>query len=309
MYADVMPYQPTAISSDPLLTTSFSDMPLLRRGKDKDVYDLGDVLLMISTDRLSAAGKCLDQGVTGKGKIVNLLSAYWFRKLKSIAPNHFISADTRCYPQPIRNRVDDLDDRSMLVWKTTPIPVCCIVRGYLAGAGWRDYQERGEICGNKLPKGMLESQRLPAPVFAPMIKKAPDDVPENIDFNSLQRLLGTPLAEQLRDTSLRLYYNAWKAARKKGVLIADTKFEFGRHDGKLMLIDECLTPDTSRFWQLSEYKPGAPLASMDKQILSDYLESLDTPENIPRLPERMLRTLREKYNESYIRIIGSATGQ
>ena len=174
----------------------------------------------------------------------------------------------------------------------------------MAGAGWREYQELGEICGNRLPKGLLESQRMPFPIFAPMLKTSPEYADENIEFSTLQRVLGNTLAEQLRDTSLRLYYNAWKSARKRGVLIADTKFEFGLHDGRLILIDECLTPDTSRFWQLNGYKSGGPLASMDKQMLSDCLESPDSPKNLPHLPENMLSILREKYNEAYTRIIG-----
>ncbi|KAF0215400.1 MAG: phosphoribosylaminoimidazole-succinocarboxamide [Geobacteraceae bacterium] len=304
MYAYDMQNHATSISADPLLLTSCPGMTLMRRRKDKDVYDLGDMLLMVSTDRLSAAGRSLGQGVKGKGKIVNQLSAYWFRKLRHIFPNHFVSANTGCFPESIGNNAEILDGRSMLVWKTTPLPIRCVVRGYLAGAGWREYQERGEICGTRLPTGLVESQRLPSPIFSPTVKGRPEGVNENIDFGSLQLLLGKSLADQLRETSLRLYFTAWKRARERGVLIADTKFEFGLHDGKLMLIDECLTPDTSRFWGLDSYRYGGPVPSMDKQLLIDYLDTLDIPDNIPHLPDEMLCKIGEKYNEAYKRIVG-----
>jgi phosphoribosylaminoimidazole-succinocarboxamide synthase len=279
-------------------------MTLMLRGKDKDVYDLDDMLLMVSTDRLSTAGKSLGQGVIGKGKVVNQLSDYWFRKLSDVFPNHLVSANIGCFPESIRNNAEILDGRSMLVWKAKPLPVRCIVRGYLAGAGWREYQEKGEICGTKLPAGLVESQRLSSPIFAPTVKGQPGGMNENIEFSALQRLLGKTLAELLRETSLWLYFTAWKSARKRGVLIADTKFEFGLHDGKLMLIDECLTPDTSRFWAIDNYRYGGPTPSMDKQLLIDYLETLDSPDKIPHLPEAMLGIIGEKYNEAYKRIVG-----
>jgi phosphoribosylaminoimidazole-succinocarboxamide synthase len=307
MYAYDMQSHITSNSADPLLLTSCPGLTLLRQGKDKDVYDLGDMLLMVSTDRLSAAGKSLGQGFKGKGKIVNQLSAHWFRKLRRVFPNHLVSANTRCFPESIRHYAETLDGRSMLVWKTTPLPVRCVVRGYLAGAGWREYKERGEICGTILPADLVESQRLPSPIFSPTVKGRPGGVNENIDFSSLQRLLGNSLAEQLRETSLKLYFTAWKSARERGVLIADTKFEFGLHDGKLMLIDECLTPDTSRFWGLDSYRYGGPVPSMDKQLLIDYLETLYSPDYLLHLPDEMLSTIGEKYNEAYRRIIGKST--
>lgn len=286
---------------EPLLHTNLPGMTLMRRGKDKDVYDLGDMLLMVSTDRLSSAGKSLGQGFKGKGKIVNQVSAYWFRKLRKVFPNHLVSADPICFPASLRNNAETLEGRCMLVWKATPLPVRCVVTGYLAGAAWREYQEKREICGTKLPSGLVESQRLPFPIFSPTVKGRPGGENENIDFDSLQHLLGKSLAEQLRETSLRLYFTAWKSIRERGVLIADTKFEFGLHDGKLILIDECLTPDTSRFWGIDSYRYGGSMPSMDKQFVMNYLETLDS---CTHLPEEMLWRIREKYNEACKRIVG-----
>lgn len=275
-----------------------------RKGKDKDIYDFGDVLLLIASDRISAFGKSLEKEVTGKGRIVNLLSAYWFRKLRNVCPNHMISVTPASFPDSVRTIAERYEYRSMLVWKTTPLPIRCVVRGYLAGAGWREYRQTGEICGNKLPDGMVESQRLPAPIFAPTVKGRSDGRNENIDYRSLQLLLGKTLAEQLRETSLRLYFTAWKSARERGVLIADTKFEFGLHDGKLLLIDECLTPDTSRFWPIDSYRRGGKTPSMDKQILIDYLDPLNDQDKVCELPDDMLVRLGDAYHEAYKRIVG-----
>ncbi len=307
MYAYNFQNQAIPESVEPLLFTDCPGMDLMLRGGNKDVYDLGDMLLLVSTDRLSASGQSLSQGATGKGKIVNQLSAYWFRKLRNIIPNHFVSADSRCYPEPVVNSAEILDGRSMLVWETTPLPVRCVVRGYLAGDGWREYQEKGEICGVKLPAGLVESQRLPSPIFTPATKTQPGEMDENIDFNLLQSLFGKTLAEQLRETSLRLYFTAWQSARERGILIADTTFEFGLHDGKLMLIDECLTPDTSRFWERDKYRHGGHMPSLDKQMLVDYLDSLDKSDSIPHLPEEMLLRIEQKYREAYRRIIGTCS--
>lgn len=275
----------------------------LFRGKDKDLYDFGDVLLLIATDNLSAFGKRLGQEIKGKGQIVTRMSAHWFRTLRHICPNHLISIDQACFPDFIRVIAREFEGQAMLIWKTIPVPIRCVVRGYLAGAGWREYRDTGEICGNKLPQGLVESQRLPAPIFTPAIKGRLNGQHENIDYSALQDLLGNNLAEQLRETSLQLYFNAWKRAREQNVLIADTKFEFGLHDGKLMLIDECLTPDTSRFWSMDRYRKGGPMPSMDKQILVDFLESLGSHEMLP-LPDEMLTSLGGKYHEVYNRLIG-----
>jgi phosphoribosylaminoimidazole-succinocarboxamide synthase len=295
---------PVPDSVNPVQPTDLPGVTLLRRGKDKDVYDLGDMLLLASDDRLSAAGKSLGHTIAGKGKVVNQLSAYWFRKLRHVFPNHFVSTDSRCFPDSIGKHTDTLDGRSMLVWKTTALPVRCVVRGYLAGAGWREYQEKGEVCGVRLPGGMLESQRLPTPIFTPTAKGRPGGKNENIEFGSFQHLLGKALAEKLRDASIRLYFNAWKYARKQGVLIADTKFEFGFNGGELMLIDECLTPDTSRYWQLENHRCGGTVTSMDKQLLVDYLETLDSTDDVPHLPDSLCGSIKEKYNEVHRRIMG-----
>lgn len=303
MYAYEMHNDVPPVPADAVLAMNMSAMNLLSRGKDKDIFDLGDMLLMVSTDRLSVAGKSIGQGFNGKGKIVNQLSAYWFRKLRNVSPNHFVSAQPACFPAAIRSAVENFDGRSMLVWKTTPLPIRFIVRGYLAGSGWREYQETGEICGTKLPQGLVESQRLPSPLFAPTAKGRPGGLSENLDFDSLKQLLGKTLAEQLRETSLRLYFNASKIARERGVLIADTKFEFGLLDGKLMLIDECLTPDTSRFWSLDSYRYG-PMPSMDKHLLIDYLSAPGNHDGTLKLPDEFMCRVENRYIELCKRIVG-----
>lgn len=303
MFESDRPHNQRLNLADALLQTDLPGMTLLRRGKNKDLYDLGDKLLMVSTDRLSAAGTILAQGVKGKGKIVNQLSSHWFRKLRTVFPNHLVSANTRFFPASLENHSEILEGRSMLVWKTLPLPVQCVVRGYLAGAGWREYQRTGEICGIKLPRGLTQSQRLPSPIFCPIMKGPPRGMGESLSFASIQQLFGNSLAEELRDTSLRLFFTAWKCARERGVLIADTKFEFGLNNGKLMLIDECLTPDNSRFWALDSYQNGGPMPTMDKQILIDYLETLDDADNVLQLPDRLLCGIGEKYYDAYRRIV------
>lgn len=301
MLASNLLYDPEPSGSDDaLLHTSFPGITLLRRGKNMDIYDLGDKLLMVSTDRLSVAGSILAQGVKGKGRIVNQLSCHWFRKLRTVFPNHLISANTRHYPASIRSHSEILAGRSMLVCKALPLPVQCVVRGYLAGAGWREYRQTGEICGIRLPRGLTESQRLPFPIFTPKMKGPPRGMGENLPFASIRQLFGTSLAEELREASLRLYFTAWKCARERGVLIADTKFEFGIKNGNLMLIDECLTPDTSRFWKLDSYQHGGPMPAMDKQILIDYLDDSGSQ---AQLPERLLYGIGEKYYDAYKRIV------
>jgi phosphoribosylaminoimidazole-succinocarboxamide synthase len=307
MYAYDLQMHATSNTANPLLHTDCPGMTLMRRGKSKDIYDLGDMLLMVSTDRLPAAGKTLGQGVSGKGKMVNQLSAYWFRRLRSIFPNHLVSANPACFPESIRNYPEVLEGRAMLVWRATPLPVRCVVRGYLAGDAWQEYREKGEICGTKLPVGLVESQRLPCPIFAPTAKGRPGATNDNIDFGSLQNLLGKSLAEQLRETSLRLYFNAWQIARERGVLIADTTFQFGLHDTKLMLIDECLTPDTSRFWGLDSYRYGGFTPGIDKQIVIDCLNTLEQPDNISTVPDEVLRRIGLKYSEVFSRIVGKRT--
>lgn len=277
---------------------------LLRRGKVKDVFDLGDVLLMISTDRMSAGEVIIAGGFCGKGQLVNQLSAFWFRRLRAVFPNHLVSATPKCFPEFIKNQPEVVEGRAMLVWKALPLPVRCVVRGYLAGSAWHEYQETGAVCGHKLPAGMVQSQRLPTPMFAPALSGGYGGVDENMDFASLQRLLGDSLADQLRQASLRLYLSAWKIARDRGVLIADTTFEFGLHEGKLMLINECLTPDTSRFWALENYRLGGALPSLGKQMLVEFLEVLRFTQAVPDVPDEILGRVGEKYREAYRRIVG-----
>ena len=286
-------------SSQPLMATDLPGLCLVRRGKEKDVYDLGDMLLLISTDRLSADGITLRQGVAGKGRITNQLSSFWFRKLRGIFPNHVVTADARCFPAQLEGHADTLEGRMMLVWKTTPLPIRCVVRGYLSGDGWREYRKTGEICGVSVREGLVESQRLPAPVFTPTVKGRPGGMNENIEFGALQNLLGKTLAEQLRDTSIRLYFTAWLAAREQGVLIADTTFQFGLHDGQLMLIDECITPDNSRLWALDSYRYGGSTPSMDKQILIDFLNRVNRRNRHHDLPDELLRRIGNKYREAF----------
>lgn len=304
MYAHVSQEQssPDSLSISNSFETSI--VVNMRRGKDKDVFDFGDLLLLVHSDRISALGRRLPIEIKGKGRIVNQLSAFWFGKLRSICPNHLITVDQLSFPTCVREVAGECEGQAMLVWKTMPLPIRCVVRGYLAGAGWREYCETGAICGNRLPSGLVESQRLPAPIFTPTTKGGAYGKNENITFKTLQESLGNTLAEQVRETSLRLYFNAWKRARERGVLIADTKFEFGLHDGKLMLIDECLTPDTSRFWLMGKYHHGGAMASMDKQMLADYLGTFDCWETAPPLPEAMMERLGEKYRETYRMIMG-----
>ena len=303
MYALNMQSNLVSASAEPLTLTTFPGIALLKRGKDKDVYDLGDMLFMVATDRLSAGGKNLGKGIKGKGRIINQLSTHWFRKLRKVFPNHLVSADSSCFPEQLKTADENLDGCSMLVWKTTPLPIRCVVRGYLAGAGWREYQEKGKICGNRLPPGLVESQRLPAPIFAPTEKGQPGGKNANIEFEALKKLIGSTLAEQIRDVSLRLYFAAWQSARERGVLIADTKFEFGLHDGKLMLIDECLTPDTTRFWKLERYRSGATMPSMDKQALVDFLDAMADYDEATLLSEELFCRIGKNYQEAYRRII------
>lgn len=304
MYANVSLEQPSTDFFSTSGSFEASSSVTMRHGKDKDIFDFGDLMLLVHTDRISALGRRLPFEIKGKGRIINHLSAYWFGKLQKICTNHLITVEQSLFPACVREAAGDCEGRAMLVWKTMPLPIRCVVRGYLAGAGWREYRESGSICGNSLPPGLVESQRLPAPIFTPTTKGGPDGKNENISFMTLQDSLGSALAEQVRETSLRLYFNAWKQARERGVLIADTKFEFGLHDGKLMLIDECLTPDTSRLWSMDKYRKGGAMASMDKQNLADYLETFDSWETALPLPEAMVARLGEKYHET-CRMIGS----
>ncbi|MDA8077985.1 MAG: phosphoribosylaminoimidazolesuccinocarboxamide synthase [Nitrospiraceae bacterium] len=291
--------------ADIILETKLGDLRLLRRGKVRDVYEVDDHLLIVATDRVSAFDVVLPDGIEGKGKVLTQISLYWFGEMKDIIRNHVVEADVRKYPAVLQQYAGVLADRSMLVKKAEPLPVECIVRGYLSGSGWKEYRERGTVCGIRLPEGLVESDRLEAPIFTPSTKAdAGHDV--NISFDEMREIIGSATAERLRDVSLRIYSRARELAEKKGIIIADTKMEFGMLDGDLILIDELLTPDSSRFWSMQNYSPGKGQDSYDKQIIRDYLLTLDWDMTYPgpRLPEDIVARTIERYREIYRIIAG-----
>ncbi len=284
-----------------------TDLPLKLhgRGKVRDIYDLGDKLLLIATDRISAFDSILPNGIPHKGEVLNKISAYWFQNTKAIIPNHMITTDVDKYPAELQKHRTVLEGRSMLVKKTRPLPVECVARGYLAGSGWSEYKKTSSVCGIKLPKGLVESGRLPEPIFTPSTKaESGHDI--NISFEETARIVGLETAEKLRETTLKIYGLAAKKAETKGIIICDTKFEFGLLDGKLILIDEALTPDSSRFWPKDSYNPGGPQKSYDKQYVRDYLIRIkwDKEPPAPKLPEDVVSETSKKYVEAYERITG-----
>ncbi|MCM8814314.1 MAG: phosphoribosylaminoimidazolesuccinocarboxamide synthase [Candidatus Omnitrophica bacterium] len=282
-----------------ILQTNIKEIPLFRRGKVRDVYDLGDELLIVSTDRISCFDVVLPTGIPGKGKILTQLSLFWFSLTKDIVANHLISADVADYPAVVQPYWAVLEGRSMLVKKTVPFPVECIVRGYLSGSGWKDYQRTGAVCGIPLPAGLRESDKLPEDIFTPSTK-AEQGHDENIAHAQVERQIGTPAAARLRQLSLAIYRRAREYALPRGIIIADTKFEFGRHGEEIILIDEVLTPDSSRFWPQDDYRAGSAQPSFDKQFVRDYLETLDwdkTPPG-PALPEEIVVKTRQKYEQA-----------
>lgn len=285
-----------------VLETNFKDAGTPTRGKVRDIYDLGDKLLLVASDRISAFDVVLPEGIPGKGRVLNRISEYWFGKTKDIIPNHLISTDVDDYPEVFHQYREVLEGRSMLVKKTRALPVECVVRGYLAGSGWKEYRERGSVCGIPLPEGLLESSKLEEPIFTPATKAREGEHDENITFEKAEDLIGKYLAGKVRDISIALYLRARDMAERKGIIIADTKFEFGidEQTGELILIDEALTPDSSRFWPRDEYKPGGPQRSFDKQFVRDYLSSIDWDKNppAPSLPPDVVEKSSEKYHEA-----------
>ncbi len=272
------------------------EYPLLRSGKVREVFDLGDSLLFIATDRISAFDCILPTPIPDKGKVLTELSLFWFELLKDVVDNHLISADISEFPTSLQKYSEQLDGRAMIVKKAEVLPIECIVRGYLAGSGWKEYQQNGTVTGIKLSEGLVNSSELPEPIFTPSTK-ADSGHDENIPFSEMIEIIGEELAIQVRDASLTLYSTARDHAKSRGIILADTKFEFGITDGKLILIDEVLTPDSSRFWPLSSYNPGSSQSSFDKQFVRDYLSSLDwdkTPP-APELPETIVEKTKEKY--------------
>lgn len=286
----------------PVVTqTASAEYTPAKQGKVRDIYDLGDRLLIVATDRLSAFDVVLPDGIPNKGKVLTQISAFWFEHLGSIVPSHLLSIRCEDFPEPFRSRPEIFAGRSMLVQKTSPLPVECVVRGYLSGSGWSEYRKAGAICGIPLPPGLKESDRLPQPVFTPTTKAEQGLHDENITFDEVVRIVGADLAAQLRDLTVKLYSEGARFAASKGIIIADTKFEFGLDpDGRIIFIDEALTPDSSRFWPMSSYAPGGPQPSFDKQFVRDYLLSIhwDKKPPAPRLPEDVIRTTASKYEEA-----------
>ena len=281
-----------------ILKTDMPDIKFIRSGKVRDIYDLGDSLLMIASDRISAFDVVLPNGIPGKGKLLTQISIYWFRQMEDIIKNHLIATNVDDYPSQCHKYRDQLEGRSMLVKKAEQLPVECIVRGYLSGSGWKEYNKTGSVCGIKLLDGLKESSRLEAPIFTPSTK-AEEGHDINITFRETENIVGNEMAAKLRDISLRIYSKAREVAEKKGIIIADTKFEFGIYDNELILIDEILTPDSSRFWSAQTYEPGKGQDSYDKQIIRDYLLTLDWDQTYPGpvLPEHIVEKAIERYRE------------
>ncbi len=287
--------------------TDFNNIKLLKRGKVRDIYDLGDKLLMIATDRISAFDVVMPDPIPGKGKILSRISLFWFDAIKSIVKNHVISSNINEYPEECGRYSKELDGRSMLVKKAEPIPVECVVRGYLSGSGWNSYQEQGEICGIRLPKGLEESDKLPEPLFTPSTKEEVGTHDINIDFDETVKRIGRKTAERIKELSIQIYIKGSELAAEKGIIIADTKFEFGIVGKEIIIIDEVLTPDSSRFWPKDSYKPGGPQLSFDKQYLRDYLTSIkwNRKPPAPSLPKDVIENTLGKYMEALKRLTGA----
>jgi phosphoribosylaminoimidazole-succinocarboxamide synthase len=280
------------------METQFAGLTPAARGKVRDIYDLGDKLLIVATDRLSAFDVILPTPIPDKGRVLTQLSVFWFHLLKDVIPNHVISATD--FPPPFDQFAHELAGRSMVVRKTQPLPVECVVRGYVSGSGWKDYRVTGKICGIPLPSGLRESDRLPEPIFTPATK-AISGHDENIPFERAASLIGEDLAGRVRAISLEIYRRAAAYAEPRGIIVGDTKFEFGLLNNELIWIDEALTPDSSRFWPAGHYSPGGPQASFDKQFVRDYLERMQWPKTPPgpELPPEVVEATRAKYREAF----------
>jgi phosphoribosylaminoimidazole-succinocarboxamide synthase len=295
------------MSNEPLLSLELPGLKKLKSGKVREIFDLGDRLLLVATDRISAFDCIMPNGIPRKGEVLTQLSFFWFERFASLVPNHLLAGANDPLPAELKPFATQLARRSMVVKKAAPLAIECVVRGYLAGSGWSEYRERQTVCGIKLPGGLQESSELPEPIFTPATK-AETGHDENISFAAAEKIVGPGPAAQARDFSLRIYANAREYARQRGIVIADTKFEFGLINGRLILIDEVLTPDSSRFWPADQYQPGRSQPSFDKQFVRDYLESLDwnkTPPAPPLPPEIVAKT-QAKYLEAYDGLTGSA---
>jgi len=290
----------------PLIETRLNGLAPQRQGKVRDIFDCGDTLVLVATDRISAFDYVLGSGIPDKGKVLTQLSAFWFERTAPIIVNHFLSDDVEDYPDQLRRHGDVLEGRSMLVRKTAPVPIECVARGYLSGSGWKEYVATGSVCGVVLPRGLRESDRLPAPIFTPATKAASGhDI--NISEEEAARLVGGELLERLRDLTLTLYEHGRTHADVHGIILADTKFEFGlAPDRSILLIDEVMTPDSSRYWPKDHYAPGGPQPSFDKQYVRDYLEQIrwNKQPPVPALPEHVVVATRDKYLEAFHRLTG-----
>jgi phosphoribosylaminoimidazole-succinocarboxamide synthase len=289
-----------------VVETDFPDLRLFKRGKVRDVYEVDDKLLIVATDRVSAFDVIMADPIPGKGRILTQISAYWFHAMEDVIPHHLISTRVQDYPPACRPYKDVLEGRSMLVQRSEPLTVECVARGYLAGSGWNEYQASGKVCGIRLPEGLAESARLPQPIFTPATKEDVGSHDINITFEEMKGRIGQGLAERLREVTLTIYERACRIAEAKGIIIADTKLEFGMRGGELILIDELLTPDSSRFWPADGYKPGGPQQSFDKQFLRDYLLTLawDKSPPPPQLPQEIVAKTKERYEEALRRLTG-----
>src|SRR6478609_4270192 len=296
----------TELLDSVLLQTDFPELELHASGKVRDVYRLdNEHLLFVATDRISAFDYVLATGIPHKGRVLTQISLFWFEFLKNVVPNHLLTADVSQYPAPLQKYADQLRGRSMIVTRADMFPVECVVRGYISGSAWKEYKATGRVCGIELPKGLKESDQLPEPIFTPATK-ATSGHDENIPFSEMARLIGAEVSEQLRDLTLRVYKKAADYARTKGIIIADTKFEFGRTSRGITLADEVLTPDSSRFWPADNYKAGQAQDSYDKQYVRDYLEEIrwNKQPPAPALPAEVARKTSEKYLEAYEQLTG-----
>ncbi len=286
--------------------TNFPGLNLVSRGKVRDIYDLGDSLLIVATDRISAFDVIMPDPIPDKGVILTRITEFWLRYLGDVIENHLISTDWRQFPEVCRPFGPQLEGRTMWVKKAQPLPVECIVRGYLAGSGWEDYKESGKLCGIPLPTGLIEAQELPEPLFTPSTKAALGEHDENISFEKMCEVVGTEVAERVKEAAVGLYRKAREYARERGIILADTKFEFGIVSGKLTLIDEVLTPDSSRFWPADRYRPGGSPESFDKQFLRDHLKSSGWKKSdpAPQLPREVVENTRARYLEALRRLSG-----
>jgi len=289
----------------PIITqTDCPELNLVNRGKVRDIYDLGEHLLIVTSDRISAFDVIMDEGIPQKGYVLTQISKFWFEQMTDIIPHHLIATDVNDFPAITHQYREQLEGRSMLTKKAQPLPVECIVRGYLSGSGWKEYQQLGSLCSIPLPDGLVQSDKLPETLFTPSTKAELGEHDENISFEQTVELCGLETAEQVKEVSIKIYERARDLADTKGLIIADTKFEFGLFDGQLLWIDEALTPDSSRFWPKDQYQPGSAQPSFDKQFLRDYLETLDWEKQAPapKLPEEIVRKTGEKYLEALKRL-------